>query len=118
MIVDLPYPPSVNHYWLASGHRRYISPAGQRFRSDAGYLIQAARRGQKATNSRVEVSVSVEVYPPDRRRRDLDNILKPILDALQHSGVIEDDSQVAELRVNRCERVKGGAIRVKVTQLV
>ena len=118
MIVDLPYPPTVNHYWLASGHRRYIGPAGQRFRKDAYYLIKAAQRAHKPANSLLEVSVSLEVYPPDRRRRDLDNILKPILDALQHSGVIEDDSQVAELIVRRCERKPGGGIRVKVTPLI
>ena len=32
--------------------------------------------------------------PPDRRRRDLDNLYKCLFDALGHAGVYEDDSQI------------------------
>jgi crossover junction endodeoxyribonuclease RusA len=42
----------------------------------------------------------MDAFPPDRRRRDLDNIQKPVLDALQHAGVYEDDSQI-DLLVTR-----------------
>ena len=43
----------------------------------------------------------MDAFPPDRRRRDLDNLLKPALDALQHAGVYEDDSQVDWLVARR-----------------
>lgn len=36
--------------------------------------------------------LTVRVNRPDRRKRDLDNLLKPILDLLQHYGLIENDS--------------------------
>jgi crossover junction endodeoxyribonuclease RusA len=36
----------------------------------------------------------VLAYPPDHRRRDLDNLAKAILDALQHAGVYGNDCQV------------------------
>lgn len=36
--------------------------------------------------------LTVRVQRPDRRNRDLDNLLKPILDLLGHYGLIENDS--------------------------
>ena len=45
--------------------------------------------------------VTITAYQPDNRRRDLDNLPKAILDALQHAGVYEDDSQIDELRIGR-----------------
>jgi Holliday junction resolvase RusA-like endonuclease len=45
--------------------------------------------------------VVVEVYVPDRRKRDLDNLHKGILDSLTHAGVWGDDSQIDDLRIYR-----------------
>lgn len=118
MTFELPFPPSVNHYWGTNGHRRFIKPAGVKFRRDALILIQSARNRRIAPTPVLEASVTVEVYPPDRRRRDLDNLLKPILDALQHSGVILDDYHIGELVVRRYDLKRGGMVRVHVTPLV
>jgi crossover junction endodeoxyribonuclease RusA len=111
MIFDLPYPPSVNHYWLARGKKRFISGAGRKFRRDAFYLIKAAQ----ARLIEGDCHVRVELYMPDKRKRDIDNILKPILDILQYSGVIRDDSQVCALSVARIGHEKGGRARVQVS---
>lgn len=46
------------------------------------------------------VWVQLKCYFPDRQRRDLDNLTKPFLDGLQE-WVIEDDSQVHRLTVER-----------------
>jgi crossover junction endodeoxyribonuclease RusA len=59
-----------------------------------------------------DISAIIYVYPPDRRRRDIDNVLKAILDALQRAGVYNDDSQISRLYIERCEPVRGGAVRV------
>jgi crossover junction endodeoxyribonuclease RusA len=56
----------------------------------------------------------MDAFPPDRRRRDLDNIQKPVLDALEHAGVYEDDSQIDLLVTCRREVVPGGRILVMV----
>lgn len=45
------------------------------------------------------VRVVIRVLFPDRRRRDLDNLIKPLLDALTHGGAWEDDSQVKDLHI-------------------
>jgi crossover junction endodeoxyribonuclease RusA len=58
-------------------------------------------------------AVDIEVCMPDKRRRDLDNLPKAILDALTHAAVWDDDSQVDDLRVWRSPS-GGGVIVVKV----
>ena len=110
MIFDLPYPPTVNTYWRANGNRRFISAAGKKFREAAFKIIKAADVIQIEGDCRVDV----DLYLPDRRKRDIDNILKPILDILQLAGVIKDDCQVQELTVARLGLEKGGRARVKI----
>jgi Holliday junction resolvase RusA-like endonuclease len=38
-------------------------------------------------------------FPPDARRRDIDNYNKALFDALTHAGIWEDDSQVQRMLV-------------------
>lgn len=105
----LPWPPTVNHYWLLGRNgRRYISDEGVTFR--AAVKLAAMNLPMVAGN----VIVSITAYPPDKKRRDIDNLLKSLLDALQHAGLIDDDSNVSDLRITRSERVKGGAVNVEV----
>jgi len=93
--VRLPYPPSVNHYWGTSGRRRYLREEGKWFRNRVAELLAGC------ITLRGNVALRIEVYPPDKRRRDLDNVLKAILDALEHAGAVRDDSQVEMLHVRR-----------------
>lgn len=43
------------------------------------------------------LAVSVEFCPPDRRKRDLDNLLKTVFDGLQHARIVEDDASIKEV---------------------
>jgi Holliday junction resolvase RusA-like endonuclease len=43
------------------------------------------------------VSVEILIIKPDRRRRDLDNMAKSVLDALVLNGVIDDDSLIEKI---------------------
>jgi crossover junction endodeoxyribonuclease RusA len=38
--LELPYPPSVNNYWQASGHRRYISKEGVAFSKAVAEIVK------------------------------------------------------------------------------
>jgi crossover junction endodeoxyribonuclease RusA len=109
----LPYPPSVNHYWRRVGPRTLISREGRRFRDRVLALLAASPREPLAGS----LAVEVEVYPPDRRRRDLDNTQKALLDALQHGGVYGDDSQIDRLTLIRREPVAGGKTVVRIRRL-
>jgi crossover junction endodeoxyribonuclease RusA len=114
LTLDLPWPPTVNHYWLQGRNgSRFISKEGRAFRQNVAVAL--ALRGLFRTPLLTgDVGIEIEAYPPDRRRRDLDNILKALLDALQHTGVYEDDSQVCRIHIVRRNVVEGGKVSVVV----
>lgn len=111
MIVTLPYPPSANRYWRHNRGRTHLSSEAKAYRVQ----VLNGVRGQTTFGS-ARLSVAVDAYPPDRRRRDLDNILKQLLDALQYAGIYEDDSQIDELVVIRREKFTGGKVQVEVKE--
>jgi crossover junction endodeoxyribonuclease RusA len=109
--VTLPWPPTVNTYWrhAARGGTAmvYISKEGQAYRTAVQGLV-ATKRKLHTGRLRVEI----EAWPPDKRKRDLDNILKSLLDALTYAGIWEDDSQIDDLRVYRT--TVGGMVKVRI----
>ncbi|MBI1900547.1 MAG: RusA family crossover junction endodeoxyribonuclease, partial [Planctomycetia bacterium] len=70
MQFELPYPPSINHYWRRVGERTLISREGRRFRERVLAILAAA--GAQPMLGRL--SVEVTVFPPDDQRRDVDNL--------------------------------------------
>lgn len=46
---------------------------------------------------RGKFKITVEFVRPDKRHRDLDNLLKALLDCLQHAGVITNDKNCVEI---------------------
>lgn len=118
--VDLPFPPSVNHYWRHSRGRHYIGPEGKQY----GILVKLAvntrlkRSGEPTTPIAGPIVVDITAYPPDRRLRDLDNLLKATLDALQRAGVYADDHQIKEINLRWGPVVKSGAMDVTLSPMV
>ena len=109
LTLNLPWPPTVNHYWkLKSNGGRYISAAGVMFRAQ----VKAAAHGLRNMAGKVEICIRAN--PPDQRRRDLDNIVKALFDALQHAGLIGDDFNVEAFSVRRLPVVKGGRVTVTI----
>jgi crossover junction endodeoxyribonuclease RusA len=111
-VFELPYPPSVNHYWRRVGFRTLISRGGRRYRKEVMALLAADR----AAPMRGRLEMVVHVFPPDGRRRDLDNLQKSLCDALQSAGVYADDSQIDRLDVHRGPIVRGGKVLVQITE--
>lgn len=111
--LKLPYPPSVNHYWGQVGSRKFLGKKGKEFREAVFLCVLNARKAP--LNGRLEVKVYL--YPPDKRKRDVDNVLKSLLDALEHARVYENDSQIDKLCITRMEVVKEGYCEVTITEV-
>lgn len=111
---SLPWPPSANHYYRHVGGCTLISRAGRRYRE----AVVGQLRGRWQAPLRGRLSVTVLAYPPDRRRRDLDNTQKALLDALQHAGVYEDDSQIDHLEIRRCRPMPSGQVNITITETI
>lgn len=86
--LHLPYPPSANRLWRKSRHGMYRDKKYQQWLEDAAKAARDQRPG--AVFGRYKLSI--QAVRPDRRKRDLDNLLKATSDLLVSVGVIEDDS--------------------------
>ena len=113
----LPYPPSVNHYYRNVSGRTLISAAGRAYRVRVAVEMSLQRPKPIRGPMRGRLRLEVEVSPPDRRRRDLDNILKALLDALQHAGLYGDDSQIDELEMRRRVPISSGRVVVRCREI-
>jgi len=91
----LPYPPTVNTYYRNINGRTLISKRGREYRHVVASMV--ASSGNKPMAGRLKADIAV--YLPDRRRRDLDNLLKGLMDSLQHGGAYKDDCQVRDYHI-------------------
>jgi len=110
--LKLPMPPSVNHLWFnVRGRGRVRAKRYKAWHDDAGWRIRAARVPK--ISGRVNVTLRAAL---PSRPRDLDNILKPLLDALTAFNVIDDDKFVTRLAAEWAAAVEPGMVEVQVRQ--
>lgn len=112
LTLTLPYPPSVNTYWRRNGSRYFVSAKGVKFRDAVKDCL--CEPGDTITGL---VKLTILAYPPDRRKRDIDNIAKGVLDSLAHWKVFNDDNQVAKLVIERMEVQSPGKCVVTIEAL-
>ncbi len=107
----LPFPPTANTYWRSVPVKRKngqwaaqvrISKRGREYRRIViNSIMTQCKHACVNLGASFPVSVEIEAHMPDLRRRDLDNLNKSLLDAITHSGLWRDDSQVDDLRIRR-----------------
>jgi crossover junction endodeoxyribonuclease RusA len=116
----LPWPPSMNHYWLSlrrgpMAGRVVISGDGKAYRKAVGQIVIAERVPRNRLTGKL--AVYVVAFPPDRRARDLDNLWKAMLDSIRHAAVIVDDSEIDDLHVVRGPVRKDGEIVIEIREI-
>ena len=115
---ELPFPPTTNHYWrhqVVKGKARiFLGADGKAYRAHVGYLTKPLELAGR-------LSVIITVQAPDKRRYDIDNRLKPVLDALTAARVWNDDSQVDQLTIIRLKPDKSlpeGRCTVTISEVI
>ena len=104
----------MNTYWRNFRGRTILSPKGREFKAAvADYVVEY--KVPKLGDSKLRISMVL--FPRDKRKIDIDNRIKCVLDALQDAGVFDDDFQVDELSIVRGKPIKGGAIRVLIEEI-
>ena len=102
-----------NHYKTINFARRkvFVTKAGQMYR----LAIKADLMGSGAVKGYdVPLSVKMKIVPPDRRRRDIDNICKTLFDALTLAGLWTDDKLIKHLTVEVTDPMKPGHVELEV----
>ena len=113
----LPYPPSVNHYYVRTNKGMAIKPEGKWYREQVGFLVAIARLPRKFLGNE-KVQVTIHAFTPDRIPRDVDNILKCLLDALTDAHVWGNDKQVYDLHITKdYDTKKKGYVEVTVSEI-
>lgn len=113
--INFPYPPSINHLWRRGRNFTYLSSEGRIFYARVVPEVKKQQRDVATFTGRL--SVSIKLFPPDFRRRDIDNTVKVIFDALTKAGIWLDDSQVDRLKIERCEKILGGKAEIYIEEI-
>jgi crossover junction endodeoxyribonuclease RusA len=128
LVIELPWPPTTNtflRHFILPGRTNVstcISAKGREFYAAVGLLLLEKRLPKLAG----PLAMVIELYPPDRRKIDVDNRNKPTLDALKRRPkdkkqlpgawlFADDDSQVIDLRAILKHVVPGGKAVVTLT---
>jgi len=145
MHLELPWPPTVNHYfmeyamppgadkviaqlrdhgrhgfhkWLRKNTRtmKRVGEKGHAYRADVLEIVLQHRCNKGLQGP---IKMKIRAYPPDRRERDLSNLYKCLEDALENAAVYLSDYQIAAHDSRReLETVKGGLVVVELSPMV
>lgn len=115
LVLNLPFPPSVNTYYRNFRGRMVMSAQGREYKVKvADYLIES--KAPKFGNAKLRITMVLR--PRDKRKIDIDNRIKAVLDSLQDAGLFDDDYQIDELTIMRGEPIKDGKLIAMIEQIV
>lgn len=93
MILTLPFPPSTNGLFTNRRGGRASTKRYLAWQEEAGWAIKR----QCPLPESGPVSIHMLLGRPDKRKRDLDNLLKSPIDLLVKHGLIDDDRSVESI---------------------
>lgn len=107
------YPPSTNRLWSYSKKGVYRTKSYMDWLDEALYAI-------KWQHETIELLCGVSIWanPGDKRKRDIDNIVKPLLDLLEHAKIVKNDNQFIELGVRWDYQIPPRKVSILITGLV
>lgn len=113
IVLHLPWPPTVNSYYKVTRHgQRYLDKKVRAFRAVVDEAMNEQAPGLVLDD---RLFLEVYLFPPDKRKRDLDNYMKGLLDSVTEAKLWIDDSLIDQLHIYRGESIKEGAVVVSVS---
>ena len=112
-------PPSANRMWRKGPFGMHPSAEYKAWKTAASVEVLKSRRGL-CIDAPVEVTL---VARQTHKGRDLDNIIKPCIDALQEGGLLSNDNHVRRLFVRWADAehdvkdLNGREVRIEVRTL-
>lgn len=92
----IPWPPTSNTMFGLKGHHRFVSKTYADWKDTAGeHLMQ-----QRPDKFDEPVCISIRLRAPTKRKWDIDNRVKPILDLLVSHQIIADDNSLLVRRID------------------
>lgn len=123
MTLELPFPPSVGVYWRALVRPKakfpsfILSKRGREYKKLISQILNE-QKVPKAFLSGAKLKVHLDLYPPDKRRRDIDNYTKSLFDCLTEAGIWADDSQIKDLTIQMKEPMpKPGKVKITINRI-
>jgi crossover junction endodeoxyribonuclease RusA len=112
--LQLPLPPSVNAYWRNFHGRTILSKSARDYKATVQEYVTI---NQTPNFGDARLQAIITIFPKDRRKQDLDNRLKSLLDSLGNAGVFDDDSQFDKIEIGRGMIKLGGGCTIIIATL-
>ena len=110
--VVLSMPPSLNNIYATVGNRRVKVLSYKDWRDMSAWVIAGARL------PKIAGAVAIQIELPMKMRGDIDNRVKPILDALVTSKRIDDDRNVVSIYVAKTRNAADVLVTVASRSIV
>jgi len=112
--LQLPIPPSVNTYWRNFHGRTILSKDAREYKAAVQEYV-LINRIPSFGDARLQAIITI--FPRDRRKQDLDNRLKSLLDSLENAGVYDSDSQFDKIKIARGSIKLGGGCTIVIATM-
>ena len=103
--LQLSLPPTANHRLMpsGSGRRLILAPEYRQWQQAAHWQLRSQILPDIMDFMPLQqaLQLDIRVYFPDRRRHDLDNVLKGLQDLLVEEKIIADDSLIQQVTLSR-----------------
>jgi crossover junction endodeoxyribonuclease RusA len=91
--LQLPLPPSANRLWVRARKGMRRSDEYVAWLLEAGWTAKT----QRPNSIKGPFKISIHASRPDKRRRDIDNLIKPTLDLVESLRIVENDSDCEQV---------------------
>ncbi len=118
MIIEIDLaPPSVNTFKTFSRRGAYISPKGREYKKYVeSWLNEMVQEGKIKPYTDERLKVEYEFHFKDKRKRDVDNYIKPLQDCM--GGILfDDDEQIEELTAKKFYNAECNFTIIKIEEI-